>query len=167
MHRAHRLRAVGCRCRTPLPVPAARATAFVPRSSFGSAGGGSDKFARKYDLQVEVDARARARGGLGGGGAGGNPAEAAMHKVAGEFQDERISATRRAESRLREELCALAELARADVSRSSSHAVTFNAKRKNVLKLRGELIIQREVVAGMAVDAANAVEREFPVPAAL
>jgi len=91
-----------------------------------------------------------------------------MNKIAGEFQGERISATRRLEDRLRVDLGGLEEESRrlAAAGSNSEAREAFNTLRKAALKLRGEVVIQREV-AGMMMDATSAVEREFPVPAAL
>jgi hypothetical protein len=104
----------------------------------------------RYNMSVVADARMTALSGATN--------DALMSKLENEFQGERVSATRRAEDRLRDELLALDGL--------HKEVDAFNAKRKTTLKLRSELIIQREA-SGLTIDTTNVVEREFPVPPAL
>ena len=108
----------------------------------------SSGYDKKYNISVLNDARLEALGGA--------TRDGLLNKLEGEFQGERVSATRRAEDRLREELRALDGL-RGDV-------VAFNDKRKNIITLRTELVIQREA-SGRITGAASGVEREFIVPA--
>ena len=108
----------------------------------------SSGYDKKYNTSVLNDARLEALGGA--------TRDGLLNKLEGEFQGERVSATRRAEDRLREELRALDGL-RGDV-------VAFNDKRKNIITLRTELVIQREA-SGRITGAASGVEREFIVPA--
>ena len=105
---------------------------------------------KKYNIDVLNDARLEALGGA--------TRDGLLRKLEGEFQGERICATRRAEDKLREELSALGDL-RDDVA-------AFNAKRRRILTLRAELVIQREA-SGRTTDTANGVEREFPVPVSM
>lgn len=104
----------------------------------------------RYAVSVVNDARKSSLGGA--------TREGLLDKLAGEFQAERVSATRRAEDKLR--------LALASLQDRAGGAEAFNLKRMGALKLRSELIIQREV-CGIVTGTAGSVEREFPVPAAM
>ena len=103
-----------------------------------------------FEISVVNDARMQALGGA--------TRDGLLNKLEAEFQGERVSATRRAEDKLRAELCALESL-RAD-------AQAFNAKRKAILNLRMELVIQREA-SGRTTNTASGVEREYPIPASV
>ena len=107
---------------------------------------------------------------------GGETRDGLLAKLQVEFQGERVGATRRAEDKLRHELTQLQCLAdelRISQSAPSSTSLgaheqraredAFNKKRGVALKLRGELIVQREV-CGIVTNTANGVEREFPIP---
>jgi hypothetical protein len=88
-----------------------------------------------------------------------------LSKLQAEFTGERINATRRAEDRLRSETEVLATL-RKSAEDSATAREAFVVKRKALLALRNELVIQREL-SGIVRGTASGVEREFPLPGAL
>jgi hypothetical protein len=98
---------------------------------------------------------------------GGATRDGLFNKLQGEFMGERVSSTRRAEDKLRFEVDDLAALAAALKGGASAEATAaFNARRKAAMKLRFELIVQREV-SGLGTNAAATVEADFPLPASL
>ena len=98
------------------------------------------------------------RGSLGRRSAAAGPLGDAVDKLSREFAGERVSAAQRAETKLSQELAALDGL-----RLSGAPADAFNAQRAAVLRLRGELIVQREA-SGRTIEQTAAVEKQFPVP---
>jgi hypothetical protein len=94
-----------------------------------------------------------------------------LNKLQSEFQGERISSTKRAEERLRHEIQSLVDL-KVQISSSvvsvkqdkiAELREMFDHKRKQAIKLRNELVIQREV-SGFGTNVVRQVEKDFQIP---
>lgn len=139
---------------------------FIASRTFGSSGSFTG-----FNQSVLNDARKSSFAGIS------NTQEALIHKLQDEFQGERIDTTKRAEDKLTYELKILNDQLLVFQNNSNNKLSsdkltvdkeTFNLKRKLVLKLRGELIIQKEVSSSnQSFDASKIVESTYPIPAAL
>jgi len=117
-----------------------------------------------FRMSVQNDARKTSFGGDIKDGLHG------LHdKLEGEFMEERVSSSRKLEDKLRWEVDELADLVAnlaSDKEPSSVAKEAFDAKRSAALKLRSDLIVQREV-SGLRINATATAEAGFPLPAEL
>lgn len=141
-----------------------RLTKFTPSIITNTKNFGTNPFDSNFNQSVLNDARKTSFSGIK------NTQEALFDKLQNEFQGERIDTTKRAEEKLIFELKILNDMEikykKGGIDSNNEMKDLFNLKRKQVLKMRGELIIQREV-SGLSFDASSMVERTFPVPPSL